>query len=130
MPRMTGTTIAEAWAGGRNNFNLIRLVAAWMVIYGHAWAITGTAGGDAIARLTHIKFAGAVAVDMFFVISGFLIAATTRGRSGLAAAGDFLWRRFRRVGRGGSERGRGAGGGVRGEPGEDGRRGGADAAPA
>ena len=76
MPRMTGTTIAEAWAGGRNNFNLIRLVAAWMVIYGHAWAITGTAGGDAIARLTHIKFAGAVAVDMFFVISGFLIAAS------------------------------------------------------
>ena len=71
-----GRTIAEAWASGRNHFNLIRLVAAWMVIYGHAWAITGTPGGDVFTRLTHIKFGGAIAVDMFFVISGFLIAAS------------------------------------------------------
>lgn len=26
---MKAPTIAEAWAGGRNNFNLTRLVAAW-----------------------------------------------------------------------------------------------------
>lgn len=71
-----GRTIAEAWTSGRNHFNLIRLVAAWMVIYGHAWAITRAPGGDAFTVLTQFKFAGGIAVDMFFVISGFLIAAS------------------------------------------------------
>lgn len=69
-------TLEGAWASGRNNFNLVRLVAAWLVIYGHAWAITGSAGSDAIAWLTQLKFAGGVAVDVFFVVSGFLIAAS------------------------------------------------------
>ena len=45
-------TIADAWAGDRNNFNLMRLVAAWLVIYGHAHAITGLPGHDGIAWLT------------------------------------------------------------------------------
>lgn len=69
-------TIAAAWSGGRNNFNLIRLLAAWLVIYGHAWAITASSGGDLVAWLTQFKFAGGVAVDVFFVVSGFLIAAS------------------------------------------------------
>lgn len=73
---MTAPTIAAAWAGQRNNFNLMRLVAAWLVIYGHAHAITGIPGNDAIAGLTQMRAAGAVAVDMFFAISGFLIAAS------------------------------------------------------
>ena len=70
-----GPTLADAWAG-RNNFNLMRLFAAWLVIHGHAWAITGSAGGDLLARLTRFKFAGGIAVDVFFFISGFLIAAS------------------------------------------------------
>jgi peptidoglycan/LPS O-acetylase OafA/YrhL len=83
-------TLGTAWDAGRNHFNLIRLVAAWLVIYGHAWAITGTPGGDVFARMTQVKFAGAIAVDMFFVISGFLIAAslqrnTVRGYLGSRA---------------------------------------------
>lgn len=69
-------TIAQAWTDGANHFNALRLFAAWMVIYGHAWAITGAPGGDLLARATQVKFAGAIAVDMFFVISGFLIAAS------------------------------------------------------
>ena len=73
---MTAPSIAEAWAGQRNNFNLMRLVAAWLVIYGHAHAITGIPGNDGIAWLTQLRSAGAVAVDMFFVVSGFLIAAS------------------------------------------------------
>ena len=50
---MTAPTIAEAWAGQRNNFNLMRLVAAWLVIYGHAHALTGIAGHDRIALAHH-----------------------------------------------------------------------------
>lgn len=77
-------TIASAWASGRNNFNLIRLLAAWLVIHGHAWAITGSSGGDFLTWLTRFKFAGGVAVDMFFVISGFLIAASLERNSARA----------------------------------------------
>lgn len=68
-------TLDAAWRTGRNNFNLIRLVAAWLVIWSHAWAITGTAGNDHFARIT-TRSAGAFAVDVFFVISGFLVAAS------------------------------------------------------
>lgn len=69
-------TIGQAWATGRNNFNLMRLVAAWMVIYGHASAVTGVPFTDAFAWMTGMRGAGAVAVDLFFVASGFLIAAS------------------------------------------------------
>lgn len=70
-------TLADGCARNENNnFNLIRLVAAWLVIYGHAWPVTGTQGQDLLLQLVHIKFAGGIAVDMFFMISGFLIAAS------------------------------------------------------
>lgn len=76
-----GSTIAAAWAEGRNNFNLMRLIAAWLVIYGHAWAVTAAPGHDLITLLTRFRFAGGVAVDVFFVISGFLIAASLERNS-------------------------------------------------
>ena len=78
---LRGPTIADCWDKGRNNFNLLRLVAAWLVIYGHAWAITGTPGVDLVGQLTRIKFAGGVAVDVFFVVSGFLIASSLQRNS-------------------------------------------------
>lgn len=69
-------TVQTAIATGRNNFTLLRLVAAWLVIYSHSWAITGTAGGDVFAWLTLVKSGGALAVDVFFLVSGFLVAAS------------------------------------------------------
>ncbi len=78
---MSSPTIAAAWAAQRNNFNLMRLVAAWLVIYGHAWAITASSGPDMLDRLTGFRFAGAIAVDMFFVVSGFLITASLERNS-------------------------------------------------
>lgn len=72
-----GPTLAAAWQGRRNNFNLIRLVAAWMVIWSHAWPITGTPGADPFGQLV-TRTAGAFAVDVFFVISGFLVAASVQ----------------------------------------------------
>ncbi|WP_460832416.1 acyltransferase family protein [Lysobacter humi (ex Lee et al. 2017)] len=69
-------TIDAAWSNGANHFNLIRLVAAWLVIYSHAWAITGTVGNDHVAWLTGFRSAGALAVDVFFLVSGFLVAAS------------------------------------------------------
>lgn len=87
------TNIGDAWRNGRNNFNLIRLIAAWLVIYSHAWAITGTAGNDHLAQLTLTKSAGAFAVDVFFAISGFLVAASFE-RNGWR---DFLVARALRI---------------------------------
>jgi peptidoglycan/LPS O-acetylase OafA/YrhL len=86
-------SLASGWANSRNNFNLMRLVAAWMVIYGHAWAITAAPGGDLVTRLTQFKFAGGVAVDVFFVISGFLIAASLQRNS----IGSYLASRALRI---------------------------------
>lgn len=74
-------TIQSAFATSRNNFNLIRLIAAWLVIYSHSWAITGSAGADLVGMLTLQKSAGALAVDVFFLISGFLVAASFQRNS-------------------------------------------------
>ena len=72
----SGPDLDKAFASGRNHFNLMRLIAAWLVIYSHSWAITGVTDVDHFAKLTLFKSAGALAVDMFFVISGFLVAAS------------------------------------------------------
>ncbi|GAB3743359.1 acyltransferase family protein [Lysobacter olei] len=69
-------TIGIAWDSGTNQFHLIRLIAAWLVIYSHAWPITGAPGSDLLGQLTGMRTAGALAVDVFFVISGFLVAAS------------------------------------------------------
>jgi peptidoglycan/LPS O-acetylase OafA/YrhL len=69
-------TLAEASSRTDNNFNLLRLVAAWAVIYGHSHAVAVWGGPDVVARFLQFKFSGAIAVHVFFVISGFLIAAS------------------------------------------------------
>ncbi len=78
-PGIVGTgaiTLAEACERRGNNFNLIRLLAAWAVIYGHSHALAVWGGDDLPVRLMHFKFSGGIAVDVFFVISGYLIAAS------------------------------------------------------
>lgn len=76
----------------------LRFAAATAVVVTHAVDLAGTRleletalGGGTLENF------GAVGVDVFFVISGFIIATTTRGQAGVEAAGAFLWRRFRRV---------------------------------
>lgn len=59
-----------------NNFTIIRLIAALLVIYGHSYPIVGSSEPDLILQLLQSRYAGDVAVDIFFVISGFLICAS------------------------------------------------------
>lgn len=69
-------TLATVFVGKRNNLTFIRLVAAMSVIYGHTSAIIPSSPGDWVARTTGYAFLGGVAVDLFFLISGFLVTAS------------------------------------------------------
>ncbi|HZP13271.1 MAG TPA: acyltransferase [Nevskiaceae bacterium] len=79
--------IAHLAYGRDNNFNLLRLVAACMVIYAHAHTIAQgfvdgipNWSGDALYDLTGMD-SGRIAVQVFFIMSGFLVAQSVT-RSG------------------------------------------------
>lgn len=87
------TTVGDYFASGQNNFHWLRLIAALMVIYGHSYAVTKEAGRDIFLRLVEYRFAGGIAVEIFFLISGFLITASM-ARSSLR---HYLWARILRI---------------------------------
>jgi peptidoglycan/LPS O-acetylase OafA/YrhL len=66
-------TLGSKLAARHNNFDFIRLVAAWLVLLSHSYVFT-MGGPDPWARLCGFDTAGGLAVAAFFVISGFLIA--------------------------------------------------------
>ena len=78
-----GPTLGELAVGRVNNFNLLRLLAASIVLFFHCFALTG----NKISELpvpTNIGFMdlGLLGVTIFFAISGFLIAqSVTRSPS-------------------------------------------------
>lgn len=76
-------SLGALFASGRNNFNLIRLLAALAVIYGHAGVVTGGHETDIFLQFVGYKFIGGVAVDVFFVLSGFLIAGSAESGKGV-----------------------------------------------
>jgi len=77
-------TVADQFESRRDNFLLVRLVAAALVVFGHCWAIASNPAGEAdpIARLTG-EFSGTLAVSMFFVISGLLVTQSYARRDDL-----------------------------------------------
>ncbi len=81
---MNRLSLGQLFEERANNFNLIRLLAALAVIYGHAGAITGLGPADFFLRTVGHKFIGGVAVDVFFVLSGFLITSSALSQRGLA----------------------------------------------
>ncbi len=77
-----------------NNFNLIRFFAACMVLYSHSFALAqGDGYFDPLRSIVGITF-GTIAVDIFFITSGFLITASLLLRDNLIA---FVWNRILRI---------------------------------
>ena len=73
-----------------NNFTLLRLLAAMAVLYGHSYVLSlGIGRGEDPVSNFLIRFWGeslpALAVDLFFVTSGFLVTASYLQRDSLFA---------------------------------------------
>lgn len=87
-------TLLNGLESRNDNFLLLRFIAASMVIYGHAKAITGGTRPELFTHLGWGYYSGDIALDIFFVISGFLITGSYLRRQNLL---DFLWARVIRI---------------------------------
>jgi peptidoglycan/LPS O-acetylase OafA/YrhL len=89
---MARLTLADAAHGRDNNFHLVRLLAAVLVLVSHSWPLTGTAG-EPLERWAGFSL-GHLGVDVFFVVSGFLVTGSLFARPAL---GSFLRARALRI---------------------------------
>jgi len=88
--------LSEYTLGRDNNFNLIRFIAAALVLYSHSFPLTqGTGPGlaEPLAKLVNMTFS-TIAVDIFFITSGFLICGSLCKDSNIKA---FFWSRVLRI---------------------------------
>lgn len=77
-----------------NNFNLLRFIAAVLVLYSHSFALVlGTSDAEPMKTVIGMSW-GSIAVDIFFVTSGFLIAGSYIARNNVIA---FAWARILRI---------------------------------
>lgn len=80
--------------GRNNNFNLIRIVAALAVLIGHSFPLTkGSGAAEPFGEMLGMSM-GTIAVDLFFIISGFLVTASLLIRQN---AIEFIWSRVLRI---------------------------------
>lgn len=77
-----------------NNFNLIRFMAASLVLFTHSYALALGSGDFEPLRATIGMTWGSIAVDIFFITSGFLITSSYLARNNLFA---FAWARMLRI---------------------------------
>lgn len=86
--------LSEVSRGRDNNFNLIRALAATLVLVTHSFVLVADdMAEEPLLRQLNITL-GTIAVDIFFVTSGFLIAASLRNRNNIAG---FAIARIRRI---------------------------------
>ncbi|NWB95183.1 hypothetical protein HX882_04655 [Pseudomonas gingeri] len=69
-------TLADLFVGKNNNLTFIRLMAALSVFYGHTPAIVVGVPADLVTKTTGYAYIDGVAIDLFFLISAFLVTAS------------------------------------------------------
>ncbi len=75
-------TLGDVAVGRDNNLNLLRFIAASMVLFSHCYPLSGHIDEEPLAHAVGFTDFGTVGVVIFFGISGFLIAQSlTRSRS-------------------------------------------------
>ena len=80
-------------SGRDNNLNLIRVLAALAVVVSHSFSLhSGNLQDEPFRRASGVSL-GEIAVDVFFVISGYLVTKSAATRS----IGSFLRARARRI---------------------------------
>jgi peptidoglycan/LPS O-acetylase OafA/YrhL len=88
------TLLSGATNGRENNFNLIRIVAALAVLVSHSYQVARGRNTPDMLGATLGMSLGEIAVDVFFITSGFLVTSSLVSRQNTA---EFLWARFLRI---------------------------------
>ena len=72
--------LVEISKGSNNNLNIIRLLAAYMVIFGHSFSLTDS-GLDYVKRVSGEQTSfGDLAVSIFFFLGGFLVLKSANNK--------------------------------------------------
>jgi peptidoglycan/LPS O-acetylase OafA/YrhL len=77
-----------------NSFDLLRLIAAWLVLFSHSYPLSGSPLADPFARTVGIDTLGGLGVAIFFVISGYLV---TQSRERSHSISEFALKRSLRI---------------------------------
>jgi len=80
--------------GRDNNFNLIRIIAALAVLVAHSYALSTGNTDTTPFRSTLGMTIGTMAVDIFFITSGFLVTSSLLCRQSTI---EFIWARVLRI---------------------------------
>lgn len=79
----------------KDNFLLLRIIAALFVIYGHSFAITQPNGSqDIFLDFNWGRYSGELGVSVFFVLSGFMVTGSYLRRDNFL---DYLFARLLRI---------------------------------
>lgn len=85
-------TLSDCLSNRDNNFNLLRFIAATLVLFSHCYPLSGTPG-EPLGQAVRMSF-GSVAVDIFFVTSGLLVTKSLFDRKDIVF---FIWSRMLRI---------------------------------
>lgn len=94
-PEEQRLTLAQASLGRENNLDFLRFFLAALVVFSHSFALPGYEQWEPIWWLTRGQIdGGSLAVDAFFIVSGFLVTQSWQRSKGL---GDYLKKRALRI---------------------------------